>query len=109
MEEQESLSTSEDASPPGTEEPTLTFEAVIGIADARNLKDSLSTLLMGGECVRLDGGAVERADGAALQLLYVFFQAAEVKGITVEWAAASDSLRESARLTGLAGQLQLAA
>jgi ABC-type transporter Mla MlaB component len=57
----------------------------------------------------LDGAAVEKVDGAAMQLLVAFRRAAAKGSCAVIWSAASDVLREASALLGLDGELDLPA
>lgn len=57
----------------------------------------------------LDGSAVEKVDGAALQLLVAFRRAVSAAGGSARWAGASEVLHESAGLLGLAAELDLPA
>lgn len=62
-----------------------------------------------GSAAALDGAAVEKVDGAAMQLLVAFRRAAAAGTCTVTWSAASDVLREASALLGLDGELDLPA
>lgn len=62
-----------------------------------------------GETADLDGGAVDRLDGAAMQLLVAFRRAATAGGCVVSWAGVSDALREATALLGLGDELNLPA
>lgn len=62
-----------------------------------------------GKTAELDARAVERVDGALLQLLVAFRRAAVAGGCTVSWLGASDTLREAADLLGLDKELDLPA
>ena len=59
--------------------------------------------------MQLDARAVERVDGALLQLLVAFRRAASANGCAVSWLGASDALREAAELLGLGTELDLPA
>lgn len=63
----------------------------------------------GGSAATLDGAAVEKVDGAAMQLLVAFRRAAVAAGGSVSWAGASDVLREASSLLGLDAELDLPA
>ncbi len=63
----------------------------------------------GGGDATLDGAAVEKVDGAAMQLLVAFRRAAVAAGGSVSWAGASDVLHEAASLLGLGAELDLPA
>jgi len=64
---------------------------------------------VGGSAATLDGAAVEKVDGAAMQLLVAFRRAAAAAGCSVSWAGASDVLHEAASLLGLGAELDLPA
>lgn len=62
-----------------------------------------------GKAAQLDARAVERIDGALLQLLVAFRRAAATSGCAVSWLGASETLREAADLLGLDKELDLPA
>ncbi|WP_431634031.1 STAS domain-containing protein [Dyella sp. KULCS107] len=64
---------------------------------------------VGGPAAVLDAAAVEKVDGAAMQLLVAFRHAAAAGACAVTWSAASDVLREASSLLGLDGELDLPA
>ena len=64
---------------------------------------------VGGSAAVLDAAAVEKVDGAAMQLLVAFRRAAAAGACAVTWSAASDVLREASSLLGLDGELDLPA
>jgi len=78
------------------------------IADLATLKAALEAALSA-PAAALDGGAVERIDTAALQLLTVFRREAAARGVAVEWLGASEVLRDGAARLGLARTLELPA
>ena len=89
-------------------------EAAIGLpADCRMAAlPALGEQLFGAlesPSVRLDGGAVERVDTAALQLLALFRREATARGRAVSWHGASGPLRDAAGVLGLAQALDLPA
>lgn len=57
--------------------------------------------------VVLDGKALERVDGAALQLLAAFFIDAKASGLAVSWKEPSAQLGRAATLSGLNEILEL--
>lgn len=78
------------------------------IADLPAVKDALRAALAA-PGVALDGGAVERVDTAALQLLAVFRREAAARGVAVQWLGASAALRDGADRLGLVQTLELPA
>jgi ABC-type transporter Mla MlaB component len=78
------------------------------IADLPAVKDALQAALAA-PTVALDGGAVERVDTAALQLLAVFRREAAVRNVAVAWLGASAALRDGAARLGLERTLELPA
>lgn len=78
------------------------------IAGLETLHRQLREALGAAQCT-LDGGAVERVDTAALQLLLAFRRDAQMRGQQASWAAVSAALREAANLLGLAQTLALPA
>ncbi len=59
--------------------------------------------------VQLDGGAVERVDTAALQLLVAFRREAVARGQLPAWVGVSAAIRDAAGVLGLAQALELPA
>lgn len=59
--------------------------------------------------VQLDGGAVERVDTAALQLLVAFRREATARGQLPAWLGVSSAMRDAAGVLGLAQALELPA
>jgi phospholipid transport system transporter-binding protein len=78
------------------------------IAEVTDLHRQLSDALDGAAIV-LDGGAVDRVDTAALQLLVVFQCEAQKRGSQVSWAAVSAPLHDAASQLSLAQTLALPA
>ena len=82
-------------------------------ADARlGALDELKALLaeaLQGPNAQLDGTAVERVDGASLQLLVAFRRAAAAGNCAVTWLGVSTTLRDAAALLGLTDELDLPA
>ncbi|MGO4702118.1 STAS domain-containing protein [Dyella sp. 2RAB6] len=78
------------------------------IADLATVKAALEAALST-PAATLDGGAVERVDTAALQLLAVFRREAAARGVAVAWLGASEALRDGAARLGLARTLELPA
>jgi len=78
------------------------------IAEVTDMHRQLSAALDASEIV-LDGGAVDRVDTAALQLLVVFQHEARKRGNTVQWVGASAPLHDAASQLGLAEVLTLPA
>ncbi|GFZ86061.1 STAS domain-containing protein [Dyella caseinilytica] len=70
----------------------------------RQLREALD-----GSSIVLDGGAVDRVDTAALQLLVVFQREAQKRGGQVTWAAVSAPLYDAASQLSLAQTLALPA
>ncbi|MBE1159487.1 STAS domain-containing protein [Dyella acidiphila] len=70
----------------------------------RQLRDALD-----GSAIVLDGGAVERVDTAALQLLVAFQHEARKRERALSWTAASAPLQDAAGQLGLAQILALPA
>lgn len=93
--------------------PTGAAAGIVLPADCRlGALDTLAPQLReaaGGGAATLDGAAVEKVDGAAMQLLVAFRRAAVTAGGSVSWAGASDVLHEAASLLGLGAELDLPA
>jgi len=86
----------------------VTLPADCRIADLPAVKDALRAALAV-PAATLDGGAVERVDTAALQLLAVFRREAAARGVAVAWAGASAALHDGAARLGLVQTLELPA
>jgi anti-anti-sigma regulatory factor len=86
----------------------LTLPADCRIAAQAALKDVLIGALGAGN-VMLDGGEVEHADTAALQLLMLFQRELKARGGTSGWRGTSDALNNAAGLLGLSQTLELPA
>ncbi len=78
------------------------------MADLAGVKQALQAGLAAG-ALSVDGGAVERVDTAALQLLLAARRDAAKASVAFTWLGASDALRDAAALTGLAQTLELPA
>lgn len=61
------------------------------------------------KAVQLDAAGVERVDTAALQLLVAFRREAVARGIPPVWQGVSATVRDAAKLLGLAQALELPA
>jgi anti-anti-sigma regulatory factor len=72
------------------------------IAEAEQMRTMLRAALEGADPVVLDGGQVERIDGAGLQVLAAFFRQARAASRETCWRSCSDKLAKSADLLGLA-------
>lgn len=73
----------------------------LNIALAREYHQKLDAALTEGRAVNIEAAAVERIDGAMLQLFCAFRFAAQEQGLSVRWKSVSDAMRDSARLMGL--------
>ena len=79
----------------------------LSIAQAAGLHRTLLARLEQGEAVVIDGTQVEEIDTAILQLLTCLWRTGKERGIACSWHGASDALRQSASLIGVAEMLQL--
>lgn len=91
-----------------TEPVVVVLPADCRIAAQAALKSVLIDALAADKVV-LDGGGVERADTAALQLLTLFQREKKVRGGTLEWRGTSEVLNNAAALLGLSQTLGLPA
>jgi anti-anti-sigma regulatory factor len=87
---------------------TIKLANTVDIASAAKLHEELKVALANEQPVTLDGSDVERADTAALQLLYAFYRDAQQLAVTVEWLPPSEQLLETAAHIGLQEKLGLA-
>ncbi len=85
----------------------IVCDEMLDIAVAAELRAHLLEALTAKQPVTLDGGNVERADTAALQVLTAFFQDARSQDMDVQWSSASAALVRSAELLGIADLLEL--
>jgi ABC-type transporter Mla MlaB component len=79
----------------------------LDISVVHELHPQLKRVLQFGDDVLLDVSTVERADTAALQLLYAFIQEATANGVTVHWHEPTTALYDAASLLGLEAELGL--
>lgn len=77
------------------------------ISCAEQLKEELEEALHQSATIILEAEAVERADGAALQLLTAFARKIEDTGREFIWEAPSEQLLAAANILGLKEALQL--
>lgn len=77
------------------------------IAQAAGLHRTLLARLEQGGAIIIDGTQVEEIDTAILQLLTCLWRTGKERGIACAWHGASDALRRSAGLIGVADMLQL--
>jgi len=89
-------------------EVRLGMPADFRIAEVTGMQQQLREALEGSSIV-LDGGAVDRVDTAALQLLVVFQHEARKRNSQVTWAAVSEPLQDAASQLSLAQTLALPA
>lgn len=87
---------------------TLALPADFRIAAQAAFKQQLVGALAH-DAIVLDGGAVERVDTAALQLLVVFQRELDARQRTPTWQSASPVLTEAADLLGLTQILKMPA
>jgi anti-anti-sigma regulatory factor len=81
--------------------------ARMSIAQSIDLHRTLTACLASGAPLLIEGGGVEQIDTAALQLLVSAWLGATKRGIECRWQGASQALRRSATLIGVAEILQL--
>jgi anti-anti-sigma regulatory factor len=94
--------------PSGTTQPArIELDARMTIAQAADLHRLLLSRLAAGEPVVIDGTRVEEIDTAVLQLLTSLWRTAQDRGIACTWHGASEALRYTANLIGVAGAVGL--
>jgi anti-anti-sigma regulatory factor len=86
----------------------IELDARVTIVQALDLHRTLLERLATGEPIVVDGTRVEEVDTAILQLLASLWRTTRDRGIACKWDGASDSLRRTADLVGLAETLQFA-
>jgi anti-anti-sigma regulatory factor len=72
------------------------------IVQAAGLHRTLLACVAQGETVVVDGTRVEEIDTAILQLLASLWRTCQARGIGCTWQGASDALRQTAALVGVA-------
>ncbi len=88
-------------------EGLITFDDTLDITMAATYHEKLTEMLNKYKSIALNGGEIDRIDGAGLQMLAAFFIAAKSLNISVKWQACSDILKKSADLSGLTGSLRI--
>jgi phospholipid transport system transporter-binding protein len=86
-------------------ETRLSFEPVLDISHAIQLRAELDRALSSRVPISLDASRVERVDTAAVQLLAVFCRSARDAGLKPRWHATSEAMREATALLGLGDAL----
>ncbi len=79
----------------------LTLAETLHVSEVQELYTALQSALAAGQVLQVDGGAVERADGASLQLLAAFSREAAANGLAINWRSRSDALVSSAACLGM--------
>lgn len=92
---------------PAARRAHVELDVRMSIAQAAGLHRTLLARLERGEAVVIDGTQVEEIDTAILQLLTCLWRTGKERGIVCTWHGASDALRQSAGLIGVADMLQL--
>lgn len=81
--------------------------ASLVIAQIGELKSMLTDVLGTARPVTLDATAVDQVDGAGMQLLFAFGQAAQAQGCVTHWKNPPPCLQDAAALLGMAEVLGL--
>jgi ABC-type transporter Mla MlaB component len=97
----------EAARPAAPSQPTVLLASNCNVKDAAELKQSLCFHVEHDTPVALDVGSVERIDTSTMQLLCAFVRDRAARGRKVEWLGDARVFRESARLLGVEGLLDL--
>jgi anti-anti-sigma regulatory factor len=87
--------------------PPIELDPRLTIVQAAELHRMMVARLEGNWPFIVDGTRVEEIDTAVLQLLTSLWRTGRERGIACTWRGASDALRRSAALIGVAGILQL--
>jgi anti-anti-sigma regulatory factor len=94
--------------PPAPARPAaVELDARMTIVQAAGLHGQLVSRLTAAEPIVIDGSRVEEVDTAILQLLASLWRTARDRGVACTWHAASEPLRYTANLIGIAGALAL--
>ncbi len=86
--------------------PAIELGARTTIAQAAVLHRALSEHIARAQTIVIDGSRVEEIDTAILQLLANLWRCCMLRGIACSWAGASDKLRRTAALIGVADMLR---
>jgi anti-anti-sigma regulatory factor len=87
-------------------QPTpVALDVRMTIVQAAGLHRTLLACVAQGETVVVDGARVEEVDTAILQLLASLWRTCLERGIGCTWQGASDALRQTAALVGVAEML----
>ena len=95
------------AGPPRREPLPIELDPLLTIVQAAALHRTMVARLEEARPVIVDGTRVEEIDTAVLQLLTSLWRTGQERGIACTWHGASDALRRTAALVGLAGMLHL--
>ncbi len=93
----------------GNDDILVSLKGNLTIAEVMPLRGQLQEVLCQERPVTLDGGAIEKIDTAALQLLWAFCREITRRQLSVQWSEASGTLLQAATLLGLADTMGLAA
>ena len=88
-------------------EVNINLEGVLTIARVESLHAELEEIERKSQPVSISAQSVTRVDTAILQLLVAFFRHLAARDISISWNGVSDEFVASARLLGLATDLQL--
>jgi anti-anti-sigma regulatory factor len=92
--------------PRATQPARIELDARLTIVQAADLHRTLLARLADGRHIIVDGTRVEEIDTAILQLLVSLWRTCLTRGIPCTWHGASDALRQTASLVGVAEMLQ---
>ena len=84
----------------------IQLDARMTIVQAAGLHGTLLARLAHGGPVEVDGTRVEEIDTAILQLLTSLWRTGQERGFACSWTGASDALRRTAGLVGVAEMLR---
>jgi anti-anti-sigma regulatory factor len=87
------------------EPAAIELDGRLSIAQAGDLRRTLLARLDEGRAVAVDGTRVEEIDTAILQLLASLWRTCRQRGIGCTWLGASETLRRTAALIGVAEML----
>jgi phospholipid transport system transporter-binding protein len=97
------------AAKPAAVPARLTLGTECTLRDSANLKSQLLNTVSATDSVVVEGGAVEKIDTAALQLLVAFALREAAAGRRLEWVSASEELLGAGARLGLLEVLSLSA
>jgi phospholipid transport system transporter-binding protein len=90
-----------------SELPVVSLPATCTLRETGDLKAALLRWVDSSEAVKLDVGALQRIDTAAVQVLYAFIRDRQGRNLPFAWEGSAPTLNEATQLLGLAALMGL--